>query len=50
MLGYRRRNFLSAPILLQTLWYTTLVRAKLEYVASKWDLGTETLIKSLELV
>lgn len=36
MLRYFCRNFCSAPVLLITLLYKTLVRSKLEYTTSIW--------------
>uniref|UniRef100_V5IDJ9 Putative endonuclease/reverse transcript n=1 Tax=Ixodes ricinus TaxID=34613 RepID=V5IDJ9_IXORI len=50
MLGYLRRNFYLAPISLKLLLYKTLVRTKLEYAASVWDPGQESLISELESV
>lgn len=50
MLGYLRRNFCLAPSSLKLLLYKTLVRTKLEYAASVWDPGQESLISELEAI
>ena len=50
MPGYLRHNFSLAPSSLKLLLYKTLVRPKLEYSCSVWDLGTEILISALEAI
>ena len=50
MPGYLRHNFSFAPSSLKLLLYKTLVRPKLEYSCSVWDLGTEILISALEAI
>lgn len=49
-LGYIRRNFNIAPSSLRLFLYKTLVRPKLEYAASVWDPGLESLIKAIEVI
>lgn len=49
-LAYLRRNFSRAPQALTLLLYKTLIRSKVEYAASVWDLFHNNLIYSLEMV
>lgn len=49
-LGYLRRNFNQAPVSLKLLLYKVLVRSRLEYAASVWDPGHDSLIYELERV
>lgn len=50
MLGYLKRNFSLAPISLKWILYKILIRPKLEYAASIWDPGHDTLTTALESI
>uniref|UniRef100_A0A6G5AAT4 Putative endonuclease/reverse transcriptase n=1 Tax=Rhipicephalus microplus TaxID=6941 RepID=A0A6G5AAT4_RHIMP len=50
ILGYIHRNFFHSSSSIELLLYKTLVRSKLEYSASVWSPGIESLISDLEAV